>query len=83
MKDKRALTTLDSLLNQARAKISDIVAADSTFVKRLHALGLVSGAEVTVLHTAPFGGPLSIRVLGSTVSLRRSEASQIRVAPLS
>ncbi|MCB0335615.1 MAG: FeoA domain-containing protein, partial [Bdellovibrionales bacterium] len=37
------------------------------------------GSMIRVIHSQPFGGPLSIRVRGVTLSLRRSEADKISV----
>ena len=71
--------TLDKISRNCLAKISNILGSDFTLHQRLNSLGLVKGTEVKVLQAAPFGGPLSIRVLGYTLSLRRSEASQIAV----
>jgi ferrous iron transport protein A len=53
---------------------------EADLVRRLMEMGLLEGAEVEVLHQAPFGGdPLAIRVRGSVVALRRSEANYIEV----
>lgn len=48
--------------------------------RRLLEMGLLEGAEVEVLHQAPFGGdPIAVRVRGSVVALRRNEANTIEV----
>lgn len=48
--------------------------------RRLLEMGLLEGADVEVLHQAPFGGdPLAVRVRGSIVALRRNEANIIEV----
>ena len=43
-------------------------------------LGFLPGHEVFVLARAAFGGPLAVRVGGSTFALRREEAACIPVA---
>ena len=84
MADKKDdFTTLDCIAANCPAIIARIATTDLSFAQRLNALGLVDGAKVTVVQAAPFGGPLSIRVHDSTVSLRRNEASQIAVAEVS
>lgn len=47
---------------------------------RLMEMGFLQGAEVRILHEAPFGGcPLAIEVRGSLIALRRAEANLIEV----
>jgi len=47
---------------------------------RLMELGFLEGATVEVLHEAPFSkDPMAVRVRGSLIALRRSEASLIAV----
>jgi ferrous iron transport protein A len=54
---------------------------DAELVRRLLEMGLLEGAEVEVLHQAPFGGdPLAVRVRGSVVALRRNEANYVEVS---
>jgi ferrous iron transport protein A len=49
--------------------------------RRFLEMGILEGARVEVLHQAPFGGdPLAIRVRGSIIALRRSEANHVEVA---
>jgi len=42
-------------------------------------MGIVPGASVRVIKSAPFGDPLEIRVRGYHLAIRRSEAEQIEV----
>lgn len=47
---------------------------------RLLEMGFLEGAVVELLHEAPFGGdPIAVRVRGSLLALRRSEANHIEV----
>jgi ferrous iron transport protein A len=49
-------------------------------VQRLMEMGFLEGSLFEVLHVSPFGGdPIAVRVRGSTVALRRSEANAIEV----
>lgn len=59
---------------------SDIAAEDG---KRLRALGVDTGAEVSVSHRGVFGGrdPLAITIGRMTVALRRVHAAAISVDP--
>lgn len=46
---------------------------------RLRELGLVKGTTITVMRYAPFGDPMEIKVRGSSISLRKKDASRILV----
>jgi ferrous iron transport protein A len=47
--------------------------------RRMLDMGLVPGAEVTVLRKAPMGDPVEYRVKGTAIALRRSDANTILV----
>lgn len=47
--------------------------------KRLLEMGVVRGTTVEVERVAPLGDPIEIRLLGYHLSLRQSEAREIRV----
>jgi len=47
--------------------------------QRIMSLGLLEGSEVQVVRRAPAGDPIEIRVMDYALSLRRDEASTIRV----
>ena len=49
------------------------------FGKRLEDMGLTPGTEVTVVKSAPFSGPLEIRVRGSRLAIGRGMAERILV----
>ncbi len=52
------------------------------FTARLRALGLSEGQTVRVLRQAHWGGPLHVCLGLTEVMLRRSEAQDIQVTPL-
>jgi ferrous iron transport protein A len=52
------------------------------FRRRLLEMGLVPGVSVRIVTIAPLGDPLRIEVRGGQWSLRRSEAAQIEVDPV-
>lgn len=47
--------------------------------KRLLAMGLTPGAEITVTRYAPLGDPVEIRVRGFALSVRKDEAATLLV----
>ena len=68
----------------AQSRVGDVVAIEAvegerSFRRRLLELGLVPGTLVTFLGVAPLGDPLQLTVRGCQLSIRRSEALQIRV----
>ena len=45
-------------------------------------LGMIPGAEVTVVKLAPMGDPMELQVHGYELTLRLAEADQIEIAPI-
>ena len=76
--------TLDELSTGTEARIASVdwsvLAEDEA--KRLQALGIDEGAEVTIAHRGVFAGrdPIALRIGAMTVALRRSHARAIVVA---
>lgn len=46
---------------------------------QLYALGIIPGSRLEVLRQAPMGDPVQVRVGGSYISIRKSEADVITV----
>lgn len=55
------------------------VAGSNAVARRLMEMGVVPGAPVRVIKTAPLGDPMEIRVRGYHLALRRTEAQTITV----
>ncbi|HXS19466.1 MAG TPA: FeoA domain-containing protein [Polyangiaceae bacterium] len=55
------------------------IAGATSARRRLLELGLLPQTEVRVVHVAPLGDPLSLRVRNGTLSIRRAEAHHISV----
>ena len=72
--------SLDQLVPGERAVIARI-ACDPAIGRRLMELGLVPGTSVQMVRTAPLGDPLELSARGVHLSVRRSEARCIHVAP--
>lgn len=71
--------TLDQLLAGQRAKILAIDGA-GTFRRRLLELGLLPGTDVERTGQAPLGDPVSYRVRGAVLCLRREDARIVSVS---
>ena len=63
------------------AVIADIdrsACGDSVW-RRLHEMGFDEGVDVEVLHRAPLGDPIALRVGNMTIAIRRAEAALVTV----
>ena len=73
------LMTLDQLELGATAPIEE-VGGEGSFRRRLLELGMLPGTPVTRTGQAPLGDPLSFRVRGAVLALRRADAMTIHVS---
>ena len=73
-----AKATLDTLPPNARARVV-AVRGSGAVARRLMEMGVVPGAPVCVVRSAPLGDPLEVRVRNYHLALRRSEAQTIDV----
>ena len=73
--------SLDTLQPREARYIECVLGDNPELKRRLYALGFVPGAKITTLRVAPLGDPMQVRVGGSSVSIRRREASAIQLQP--
>ena len=71
--------TLAEVLPNGTCRIVSAADENREFQSRLYALGLYPGVEVKVLHIAPMGDPLQIKVGHTLLSIRKQEASMVSV----
>lgn len=69
---------LSELKPGQRAIVLDIL-GDGPAHRRMLDMGLVPGARVEVVRTAPLGDPVEFRIKGSYVAMRREEADNVLV----
>ena len=50
-------------------------------IRRLISLGVTPGSQVLFVRRAPLGDPLQVSVAGCQLSIRASEAQQVKVNP--
>jgi len=55
----------------------DSVKGNEKLVKRLLALGVIEGTEVSFITTAPLGDPLIINLRGFNLAIRKKDAKNI------
>lgn len=70
--------TLEELAVGGRARVLR-VGGSGALRTRLMEMGLVAGAQVTLVKAAPLGDPLQIRVRGYDLALRRAEARLVEL----
>jgi Fe2+ transport system protein FeoA len=69
---------LSGLLPGQRGRIVAVNVADSN-KGRILEMGLTVGATIEVVRFAPLGDPMELKVRGAHISLRKAEASGVRV----
>ena len=55
------------------------IEGDDAIAVRLMEMGLIDGESIELIGIAPLGDPLEFRVRGYRLSLRRDEASRVRI----
>ncbi|RYY39845.1 MAG: ferrous iron transport protein A [Chitinophagaceae bacterium] len=68
---------LSELRQGERGRIQSFISSDLEL--KLMEMGCIPGEEVVVEQVAPLGDPISIKVAGYSLSLRRNEAQEIIV----
>ncbi len=79
---KSDLRRLSELAAGEAAVIAEVSDHDAELLRYLGEMGLFPGAEVRVISSAPFEGPLTIRINSDEHSLGREVAGHILVEPL-
>jgi len=72
---------LSQFIKGQAGMIAAVTGSDSDPITlRLMELGLVQGSRVELVHEAPYGGdPIAVRVRGTLIALRRSEAARVEI----
>ena len=70
--------TLDMVPRNTTARVAAIESADAHGL-RLMEMGVVPGARIRVVKTAPLGDPIQVCIRNYHLALRRAEAKSINV----
>lgn len=62
-----------------RAEIVGFHGSDPAYASKIVAMGLTRGVQLEILHVAPLGDPVEVRVLGFRLALRKREASVLKL----
>jgi ferrous iron transport protein A len=59
--------------------VLEIASEPADLKSRLYALGVIPGSTLDILRFAPLGDPIQIKVRGTFISIRKSDAEVIKV----
>lgn len=72
-------TTLSTAKSGDRCLVLEIASEPAELKSRLYSLGIIPGSILELLRFAPLGDPMQVKVGGSFISIRKSEAAIITV----
>ena len=72
-------TTLSTANRGDRCVVLEIASEPAELKSRLYSLGVIPGSVLELLRFAPLGDPIQVKVGGSFISIRKSEAAIISV----
>ena len=72
-------TTLSTAKSGDRCIVLEIASEPPELRSRLYSLGVIPGSLLELLRFAPLGDPMQVKVGGSFISIRKSEAAIITV----
>lgn len=68
---------ITELVKGDRVRLISFGHTDLVYRRRLLSLGLTRGVEISVIRFAPLGCPVQVDVRGTSLTLRKEEASQL------
>lgn len=72
------IKTVDKLRPGEKGKVESL-GCKGAIRRRIIDMGITPGAEIMMRKTAPLGDPIEINVRGYELSIRKSEAKDIRI----
>tara|TARA_B110000858_G_scaffold198514_1_gene265991 strand:- start:4237 stop:4500 length:264 start_codon:yes stop_codon:yes gene_type:complete len=78
-KEVMSNTTLSTAKSGDRCVVLEIASEPAELKSRLYSLGIIPGSLLELLRFAPLGDPMQVKVGGSFISIRKSEAAIITV----
>ena len=68
-------------LQPGESAVVDVVGGSGVLRRHFLDMGIIPGANVTMIKYAPMGDPLELRIHSYELTLRRADAAQISVLP--
>lgn len=72
-------TSLSTAKSGDQCVVLEIASEPAELKSRLYSLGIIPGSILKLLRFAPLGDPIQVKVGGSFISIRKSEAAIITV----
>lgn len=72
-----SIMNISELKQGDRVRLVDFGATAYPYRRRLLSLGITRGVELLVMRMAPLGCPVQVEVRGTSLTLRKEEASQL------
>lgn len=72
-------TALSTAKSGDRCVVLEIASEPAELKSRLYSLGIIPGSVLELLRFAPLGDPMQVKIGGSFISIRKSEAAIISV----
>ena len=69
-------------LEIGKSAVIETVGGEGTLRQHFLDMGVIPGAEVTVVKYAPLGDPIELRIHGYELTLRLADAAKIQVRPI-
>ena len=69
-------------LGIGKSAVIETVGGEGTLRQHFLDMGVIPGAEVTVIKYAPLGDPIELRIHGYELTLRLADAAKINVRPI-
>jgi len=70
---------LNQLQRGDRCIVTELIGDNHELKRKLLDMGIIAGTKIEVTAIAPLGDPITIKALGYSLSLRRSEAAHVMV----
>ena len=71
--------TLQDIIKGKQYTIRNIATLDQALLSKVLALGIVPGEQIELMHKAPLGDPMQLKVGSTYISIRRKDGQFVEV----
>ena len=76
---KMSVIELSRVEKKKSIEVAQINSRDDSLRSELESIGFIPGTKMELIEIAPFSGPISVKIRGTKIALRRQEANTIYV----
>jgi len=73
------MITMSEVVPGDKLRLIDFGQTDPLYRRKLLSLGMICGVEFRVIRVAPLGCPLQVDIRGTSITLRKEEASCLKL----